>query len=195
MSRSRFACFTVVSALTSVPAILFFNKKLPRPTRVTMKATEHADTLFSSIGNYSFLILQLAPDTHTPDIFMASLLRQQHQLSVNQVHALATLAIDHQHITQLDALAGMFPQIITRDWVNSRLLQADNPALFAKLLYEKAIGKLAHLDYLFDTENPIVLIEQNDQTKIELAALFSKKAKILLIDSDPYEPGYRALSC
>ncbi len=193
MSRSRLTYAILIPSIAGAAALGTVNTKRNTSTPVQMKATDHSDSQTTLLSSYAFLSMQLAKEAHTPAIFTAALSRQKNSLSSANILELSQLAIDNHHVTQLETLAGMFPAVITRDWVNSALLKSNSPILFSKLLRKQAAGKINHLSYLFDADNAVVLIEQADQAKLNTVALFAKKPNIILIDTDPYEPSCRKL--
>lgn len=197
MSRSRIQSIIQLSALAGASTIGFFASQSPKQHpqhRVNMAATSNSESSPSTLERFSFLTSQLAKDSRTPAIFQVALTHQRYKLTNNEVVTLATLAIENQHVRQLDTLAGYFPDVITRDWVNQALKQANNSQLYSRLLRKGYAGKLKNLGYLFDHTNDVVLIEQSDLSALNRARASGNKSLIIAINSDPYEPAYRRLT-
>jgi hypothetical protein len=166
------------------------NHELNTPI-TTMRQTTQNKEYGEYFKSFTFLTNQLARDTHTSAIFHASLLKQRHHLTPEQVLHLANLAIQNKHPTQLDTLAGYYPDIITKAWLNEALIKAENRFMYSALLRKHAAGKIKHLNYLFDPASDLVLIEQSDTASINHAKLFSHPHTIVLIDTEPYDPQFK----
>jgi hypothetical protein len=191
MSKSRLNHIILLSSLASVVSLgLFSNKQQPSPA-VTLKKTNRQDNQPSAITSYELLTKKLSQDSVPSAIFKVALNRQHQDLSSAQVFKLAYMALKNSRAVQLDLLAGYFPTIITPEWINQALMDAQSSSMFSSLVRKHAEGKIAHLLYLFDPKNSVVLIEQSDSKSLNQAVSNETDHKIVLVDTEPYAPSYK----
>lgn len=192
MKSGRFAKVILLSSTASLGAygVFALNRQAPSQ-RVKMRQTDLSEHSHTSLLSYSFLVTLLTQDYEAPAIFNAGLNRQENKLTHDQVIELAELAIKQNHAEELDMLSGAFPSVLTQEWMNQTLLNSGNRFLFSSLLYKHAVGKIQHLNYLFEPGNSVYLVEQSDKVNIAKASMFAHDRTMILIDSEEYDPSYR----
>ncbi len=187
---SSYALPATVVAGVSLGAAAFLIRQ-ERPLPVTMKPTFTPPPKTSHISTVSFLKNCLTSDAKREAIFLASLQRQS--LTADEAIMLATLAIQHAHVIELEALAHRYPEAVTQTLMVEVLMKTRNPHTFRELLDANANGKLHQLQFLFDPKQNVTIVEVDD-SRAYIAALHAAPhlhKTIVLVDSEYYDPSIR----
>lgn len=147
-----------------------------------------ANTAFDKLSAY------LADGTHRLNAFALKLHESSDELSADEVISLALTAIHHGHARELDVLSSHFADLLSAEFIKLSLLREKTSDIFRELLIANASGELQQLSYLFDPNNSVVIVEEDDKQGIKNIADANSSNITILVNSEKYASNHVVVS-